>query len=368
MAAHGQSPWLDDISDELIASGRLGRMIEEEGLRGLTSNPSIFEKAINSGKGRYPADLARLKAQGADAQTAYERLTMEDIAAAADALLPVYDRTGGDDGFVSLEVLPSLAYEEEKSVAEATRLFAELGRPNVMIKVPGTDEGIRAFKRLTAAGVNINVTLIFSRVFYGRIARAYVAGLRERIAAGEDATGVRSVASVFVSRIDTLIDKRLEEMRAAEKDPARREKIDSILHRVAIANTKLIYQDFKSIFMGEEFADLAEAGAAVQRPLWGSTSAKNPDLPDTLYAEELIGAHTVNTLPAATLEAMIDRGRVRGATIEEDVAGARATMKTLAELGIDIEEACMKLQKDGVKSFADAFDKLFAAIQKALGK
>jgi len=157
-------------------------------------------------------------------------------------------------------------------------------------------------------------------------------------------------------------------MRAAEKDPARREKIDSILHRVAIANTKLIYQDFKSIFMGEEFADLAEAGAAVQRPLWGSTSAKNPDLPDTLYAEELIGAHTVNTLPAATLEAMIDRGRVRGATIEEDVAGARATMKTLAELGIDIEEACMKLQKDGVKSFADAFDKLFAAIQKALGK
>lgn len=366
LAAAGQSPWIDDISDEMIASGELKRFIEEGGVRGLTSNPSIFEKAINSGRGRYPGELVKLKAAGATPEQAYEKLTTDDIAAAADILRPLHDATGGDDGFVSLEVLPSYAYDEEKTVAEAMRLFQLLNRPNVMIKVPGTVEGIRAFRRLTAAGININVTLIFSQRYYNEIARAYIAGLEERLARGEDVSRIRSVASVFVSRIDTAVDKKLLEIRSTTKDAVKLKLVDGLLHQTAIANTKLIYQDFKKLFCGEDFAALAERGASPQRPLWGSTSAKDPAMRDTVYVEEIVGPMTVNTIPTATFKAMNDHGRVRPNSIEENLDDARATMDALQPEGIDIEAVCTELQKAGVKSFADAFDQLFASVQKAL--
>ncbi len=358
LLAQGQSPWVDDISDQMLASGLLERMIRAEGLRGLTSNPSIFEKAITSGQGRYRAELARMKTQGLDAEAAYERLTTEDIARAADLLRPIYDETGGDDGFVSLEVLPAYAHDEESTVKEARRLFEALGRPNVMIKVPGTEAGLRAFRRLTALGVNINVTLIFARSLYGRVAEAYLAGLADRLAAGGDVSRLRSVASVFVSRIDSAVDKRLE---ALASPPAR-----ALLHTIAIANARLIYADFKSIFDGEAFAEPAAHGAAVQRPLWGSTSTKDPRLSDVLYVEELIGPETVNTIPLATLQAFLDHGRVRGATLEENLDAARERIDVLPRLGVDLEAVCAELQTAGVRAFADSFDKLFAAIQAAL--
>lgn len=363
IALLGQSPWLDDISDTLIASGDLKRLIDEAGIRGLTSNPSIFEKAINSGQGRYAADLAALRETGASAEDAYEKLTLEDIAAAADLLRPLYDRTGGDDGFVSLEVLPAYAYDEETTVVEALRLFNALMRPNVMIKVPGTKEGIRAFRRLTAAGVNINVTLIFSRSFYREIAEAYIEGLEVRLGQGEDVSHIRSVASVFVSRIDTSVDKALGGM-IEKRDRA--ELAQGLIHRIAIDNTRMIYDDFRNIFFGARFARLAAAGASMQRPLWGSTSVKDPKLRDTLYAEELVGPYTVNTLPMATVEGLLDHGNIRGATLLEDIDAAKSRLAQLEKLGIDLEAVCLDLQKVGVKSFADAFDKLFDSIKQAL--
>lgn len=368
MAVVGQSPWLDDISDSLIASGELKRLIDEAGIRGLTSNPSIFEKAINSGQGRYRRDLEKLREAGASPEAAYEKLTLEDIAAAADLLRPLHERTGGDDGFVSLEVLPAYAYDEDTTVTEAIRLFEALDRPNVMIKVPGTKEGIRAFRRLTAAGVNINVTLIFSLAFYNEIAQAYVEGLEQRLSEGLDISRIRSVASVFVSRIDSAVDKMLESIATKEPGTDRASTANGLLHRVAIDNTRMIYQDFKSLFYGDRFAGLAAAGAAVQRPLWGSTSVKDPKLRDTLYAEELIGPNTVDTLPMATVEALLDHGRIRGVTLDEDLEGGGRRLRQLAELGIDIEAVCLDLQKAGVKSFAEAFDKLFASIKQALGE
>ncbi len=359
LAACGQSPWIDDISDEMIASGTLKNMVERDGVRGLTSNPSIFEKAIVGGKGRYPGELAKLRAAGASAEAAYEKLTTEDIAAAADILRPLYDSTGGDDGYVSLEVLPAYAHDEETSVKEAQRLFAVLARPNVMIKVPGTKEGIRAFRRLTAAGVNVNVTLIFSRAYYNEIARAYIEGLRDRVKAGGYVSRDRSVASVFVSRIDTAVDKRLIQLNKPETT-------EPLMRRAAIANTKLIYQDFKTLFYGDEFADLTERGAAPQRPLWGSTSAKDPALRDTIYVEELVGALTVNTIPTATFNALLDHGKIRANAIEEDLEGAKRLLASLASLGLDLEAVCADLQTAGIKSFADSFDQLFATIKKAL--
>lgn len=364
MAMLGQSPWLDDISDMIIKSGRLQNLIDEGGIRGLTSNPSIFEKAINSGEGRYRQDLERLKAEGAAPEQAYERLTLEDIAAAADILRPLYDRTGGDDGFVSLEVLPEYAYDEETTVREAQRLFQALDRPNVLIKVPGTREGIRAFRRLTAAGVNVNVTLIFSRSFYNEIAEAYIDGLADRLKDGKPVDRIRSVASVFVSRIDTAVDKKLTAMISAGGDKAK--QAEQLMHRIAIDNTRLIYQDFKSLFYGDRFAELAAAGASMQRPLWGSTSMKNPELRDTLYAEELVGPYTVNTLPMTTVDALLDHGKIRGVTLDEDLEGAETRLKALASLGIDLEAECLELQQAGVKAFADAFDKLFETVKKAL--
>lgn len=366
LVAHGQSPWIDDISDMLMSSGELKRMIDEDGLRGMTSNPTIFEKAIDSGEGRYKGDLAKMKKEGVKAEDAYERITTEDIGRAADILRPVFDETGGDDGFVSLEVLPSLASDEEGTVREATHLFKKLNRPNVMIKVPATPEGVRAFRRLTAAGININVTLLFSQKFYNDIAHAYVAGLTDRRKAGGDITKLRSVASVFVSRIDTAVDKKFEALKAKEKDPAKLKLIDALSYTVAIANTRLIYADFKKIFHGPEFAELASLGAAVQRPLWGSTSMKNPKLRDTLYVEELVGPETVNTIPMATFKAMLDHGRVRGNTVEENVSDAANKIVQLRSLGIEIEDVCSELLKAGLKSFSESFDQLFAAIKNAL--
>ncbi len=366
LAAFGQSPWMDDISDTLIASGELKRWVEEKGIRGLTSNPSIFDKAISGGQGRYSAELAKMSKAGVSTEDAYEKLTTEDIASAADILRPLYDATGGDDGFVSLEVLPAYAYDEEKTVSEAARLFKLLNRPNIMIKVPGTVEGIRSFRRLTAEGININVTLIFSRKFYNDIARAYVAGLKDRRAAGKEVARIRSVASVFVSRIDTSVDKTLAEMKTKDTDPARIASIDSLLHQIAIANTRLIYDDFKTIFYGEEFAALAEAGAAPQRPLWGSTSAKDPAMRDVVYVEELVGPLTVNTIPLSTLNAILDHGKIRADSLSEDVTGAKKKLENLSSLGINLEGVCMDLQKAGVKAFADSFDHLFGTIKTAL--
>lgn len=367
LRACGQSVWLDDISDMLIASGELRRLVEREGVRGVTSNPAIFEKAINSGEGRYGGELVALGREGISPGDAYERLTMADIAAAADVLRPVYDATGGDDGFVSYEVLPGHAYEEDGTFEEAVRLFRELGRPNVMIKIPATPPGVRAFRRATAAGVNVNVTLIFSRSCYEDVARAYVAGLEDRLARGEDVTRIRSVASVFVSRIDTVVDKKLVELRAGASDPDRVARIDGCLHRAAIDNARLLYGDFRALFHGDAFEVLARAGAAPQRPLWASTGVKDPSMRDTIYVEELVAPDTVNTIPGATLRALFDHGRIRPDAIGEDLEGAVRRMADLEALGIDLERVCLDLQTAGVKLFADAFDKLFEAIRTGLG-
>jgi transaldolase/glucose-6-phosphate isomerase len=350
---HGQSIWLDYIHRKLFASGELKRLIEDDGLGGMTSNPTIFEKAIAHGTD-YDETIRAALADNPRTETGkiYERLAMEDIRAAADVLRPVYDGTGGADGFVSLEVSPHLAHDTEGTIVEAKRLNAEVDRPNVMIKVPATPAGIPAIEALIAEGVNVNITLMFSMGHYEAVARAYVRGL-ERAA---EPARMASVASFFVSRVDTLVDAALEKIGAPEALALR--------GKIAIANSKVVYRRFEEIFHGEGFAALKSRGARVQRPLWASTGTKNPNYSDVLYVEELVGRDTVNTLPPATIDAFRDHGRVRGATVKENLDAARADIAKLAQLGIDLEEVGKKLQDDGVAAFAKSFDDLMAALEK----
>jgi transaldolase / glucose-6-phosphate isomerase len=356
LAEQGQSVWLDYIRRNLIRSGELKRLVEEDGIRGVTSNPTIFEKAI-AGSTDYDAALRALLAENPNAEVGklYEPLAIEDIQMAADVLRSVYDTTGGDDGYVSLEVSPHLAHDSKGTIDEARRLRATVDRPNIMIKVPATPAGIPAIEQLIGDGININVTLMFSMDHYEAVARAYIKGL-ERCA---DPSKVASVASFFVSRVDTMVDKALETNGSAE---AR-----ALLGKIAVANSKVVYRRFMEIFHGEGFVSLRQRGARVQRPLWASTGTKNPAYSDVLYVESLIGAETVNTLPPDTINAFRDHGKIPGATVKEGCAEADDALARLAKVGVDLNAITEKLQEDGVAAFSASFDQLMAALEKKRG-
>lgn len=353
LRSEGQSVWLDYISRELIASGGLRSLIERDGLSGVTSNPTIFEKAIDAGTD-YDARLRELVARNPEAKAAgiYDELVIEDVRNAADALRPRYKETGGVDGFVSLEPPPQTTRDTAAILTEARRLWRGVNRPNLMIKVVGTSEGVRAVDTLISEGINVNITLMFSMRHYEAVAGAYLRGL-ERCERPEK---VASVASFFVSRVDTQVDKALEANGTNEALALR--------GRIAIANAKLVYRRFQEIFHGEAFAALRKKGAHVQRPLWASTSTKNPHYRDVLYVEELIGPETVNTLPLPTLEAFREHGRVRGATVLQGWAEAEQELAKLAGLGIDLDAIAERLQSDGVQSFAESYNKVMAALNK----
>ncbi|MBI2861891.1 MAG: bifunctional transaldolase/phosoglucose isomerase [Chloroflexi bacterium] len=352
----GQSIWYDNIRRGLIVSGELRQLIQT-GITGLTANPTIFEKAI-VGSNDYDETLVALSQTGKNTKEIYEGLAEEDIRAAADLLRLVHASTGGADGYASLEVSPALAHDTEGTVAEAKRLFASLGLPNVMIKVPATPEGIPAIKRLIAEGVNVNVTLTFSLDVYRQVMEAYISGLEDLAMKGGDVSKVASVASFFVSRVDSAVDILLEERLRQGETAAK-----ALLGKAGIANAKLAYRLFQSTFAGQRFAALKSKGARVQRPLWASTGTKNPHYSDVLYMESLIGPDTVNTVPPATLMAFLDHGRV-AATLEQGVDEAEQVMDAMAKAGISMEQVTAKLLADGVQAFADSFDKLLANIHQ----
>jgi transaldolase len=353
LARHGQSVWLDFISRKLICNGDLNRLVENDGVRGVTSNPTIFEKAI-AGSTDYDQTLRALlsKDPDADVEKLYEPLAIEDIRMAADVLRPVYNETDAADGYVSLEVSPHLAHDTQATIAEARRLRAEVDRPNVMIKVPATPEGIPAVETLIAEGVNVNITLMFSMAHYEAVARAYINGL----ARSTNPAKIASVASFFVSRVDTMVDRALESLGTAQAL--------ALLGKIAIANSKMVYNRFLQIFHGEGFAALRQRGARVQRPLWASTGTKNPKYSDVLYVENLIGRETVNTLPPDTLKAFEDHGRIIEDAVRENLDDAAAVLGRLKALGIDLNTIAEKLQADGVASFTASFDQLMAALEK----
>jgi len=356
----GQSLWLDYIHRELLDSGELRRLIEQDGIRGITSNPSIFEQAIAKSAAYDPA-IADLARAGRDARAIYEALAVEDVTRACDAFRPIYEMTRGDDGFVSLEVSPELAHDPEGTVAEARRLWSAVNRPNLMVKVPGVPACLPAVTRLIAEGVNVNVTLLFAVAVYERVVDAYLAGLEERVAAGKPVDGIRSVASFFVSRVDTEVDKRLE-TRIAAASGEERARLEALRGTAAVANAVVAYQAYQERFSAPRFRALLGKGAAAQRPLWASTSTKDPRLPDTIYVDRLIGPDTVNTVPPATLRAFQDHGKpVR--TIDADVDGARRALAALEAAGISLAEVTDLLAADGVRKFADAFTSLLAAVE-----
>jgi transaldolase/glucose-6-phosphate isomerase len=360
---YGQSVWLDYIRRDLLTGGKLKQMINEDGLRGMTSNPSIFEKAI-ADSDLYSDFLKTFQSrQDLDAKGRYELLAIRDIQDAAALLRPVYDSAHCRDGFVSLEVSPYLARDTQGTIEEARRLWKTVNRENVMIKVPGTAEGIPAIQQLVSEGININVTLLFAQEVYEKVAEAYVSGLEALAARGGDLSKKASVASFFISRIDTLVDSKVDDKLKATSDPKQQALLKSILGKIAIANGKLTYKRYQGIFSGPRWQALAAKGAQTQRVLWASTSTKNPNYRDVIYIEELIGPDTVNTIPPATIDAFRDHGKLRN-SLTEDVAGAQKTMDDLATAGISMKEVTDKLTNDGVKQFADAFDKLLAAIEK----
>ena len=348
----GQSVWYDNVYRSLIESGGLAELVES-GVTGLTSNPTIFEKAISSSDDYDASLLAGAKA-GLPAEALAESLAVEDIRAAADVLRPVYDSSGGADGFASLEVNPHLARDTERTVSEARRLFAALDKPNAMIKVPATPQGIPAIRTLIGEGINVNVTLIFSLDMYSQVRDAYIDGLETLAESGGDPSRVASVASFFVSRVDTAVDGVLEESGGDD--------VRALMGRAAVANAKIAYRDFKATFATDRFRRLAKMGARVQRPLWASTSTKNPDYSDVLYVESLIGADTVNTMPDATLRAFLDHGEARADSIEDGVADAMGAMDAIASAGVGMDAITDRLTADGVKAFADSFDALLANI------
>ena len=363
LGAQGQSVWYDNIRRGLIESGELQQLLED-GVVGITSNPTIFEKAI-AGSTDYDAALKQTAPDGHEARRVYETLALQDIGRAADMLRPIYDRTNALDGYVSIEVSPTLAHDLDGTVNEARQLWAALNRPNIMVKVPATPEGIPAIAALIADGININVTMIFALDNYREVADAYLRGLEQRVANGQPVDRVASVASVFVSRIDVAIDALLEQKIAATQEPAEQDRLRGLLGKAAIANAKASYAIFGEIFTGDRFAALRAHGARVQRLLWASTGTKNPAYSDVLYCEALIGPDTVNTLPPATLAAFKDHGRVRP-TLVENMDEAQAVLHELAAVGIDIDAVMQKLQDDGVAAFATSFETLLGAIAKKL--
>ncbi|MDR0788015.1 MAG: transaldolase [Gemmatimonadota bacterium] len=361
LLVEGQSVWLDYIRRGMLRDGGMERLIRERGLRGVTSNPAIFEQAIGRSDD-YDAGLAVLAASGADAMTAYEILAIEDIRAAADFFRGVYEESKGEDGYVSLEVSPELARDGEGTLEEARRLWAAVDRPNVMIKIPGTEEGLPAIETAIAEGINVNVTLLFSLSGYEAVMEAYLRGLERRAAAGLPLGGIASVASFFISRVDTAVDGLLERFAQAAGDEDRRTQLLGLRGRAAIANAKMAYRRFREVFGDERFNLLMGRGARPQRPLWASTSTKNPEYRDVIYVEELIGPDTVNTMPLATVEAFADHGVV-ARTVDADLPGAERELAALAEAGINLDEVTERLQVEGVEKFVDPFRDLLRTIE-----
>ena len=360
---YGQSMWLDYIRRDLITSGQLKQMIENDGLRGMTSNPSIFEKAIGESS-LYDDILRSLSArQDLDTTARYEQIAIRDIQDAADVLHPVYESSKYRDGYVSLEVSPLLARKTQETIEEARRLWKTVKRENVMIKVPGTAEGIPAIRQLIGEGININVTLLFAQEMYEKIAEAYIAGLEDLAARGGNLQKEAGVASFFISRIDTLVDSLLQDKLKTTSEAEQRKFLENLLGKVAIANGKLTYQRYQRIFSGARWQALAAKGAQTQRVLWASTSTKNPHYRDVMYVEELIGPDTVDTIPPATIDAFRDHGRVRP-SLTENVTEAQKVMDDLAKTGVSMKQVTDKLTDDGVKLFADAFTKLLDAVAK----
>ena len=350
-AEQDQSPWIDFIDRDLLDSGKLEQMIDD-GIRGLTSNPTIFAKAVATGQ--YDELIRREIEAGDDARQIYEQIAISDVGDAADHLRRIHDESGGSDGFASIEVEPDLAHDTDATVARARELWRTLDRPNVLIKIPATEAGIPAVEAAIGEGISVNVTLMFSVDVYERIARAYIAGLRRAQEAGHDLSKIASVASFFVSRVDAKVDKQLDEMDTRATLEAR--------GKAAIANAKLAYESYGRIFGGDEFADLRRAGARVQRCLWASTSTKNPDYRDVLYVEELIGPETVNTMPLDTIEAFLDHGRVER-TLDRDVDGARQAIREIEASGIGMDRVTEELVAEGVDAFAKSFDELIETIE-----
>jgi transaldolase/glucose-6-phosphate isomerase len=361
----GQSVWYDNIRRAMLTTGDLRKKIEEDDLRGVTSNPTIFEKAI-TGSTDYDEQLRRLVQQGKGVSEIYEDLVVEDIVNAADALKPVYDKTDGLDGYISLEVNPKLAYDTRGTIEEASRLFERVGRRNVMIKIPAAQEGLPAIEESIYRGININVTMIFSIENYAQVAEAFIRGLERRAAEGKGVDHIASVASFFVSRVDTAVDADLEDKARGASSPEEKQRLESLCGRAAVANAKLAYEKYKEIFHGARFAELKAKGAQVQRCLWASTGTKNPNYSDVLYVDNLIGPETVNTVPPATYTAIRDHGRV-ALTLEEGLEECRTLIAELAELGIDLKAVTEKLQRDGLAAFVGSFDTLVESIEAKRG-
>jgi len=359
----GQSVWLDDLHRGLFTSGEFERMIVEDGLRGVTSNPAIFDKAIAGGTEYIGAIQELEQHQRLEPTALYEALAIEDIRAAADLLRPVYDATARADGYASLEVSPYLAYDTSATVEEARRLWKAVDRGNLMIKVPASMEGLPAIRQLTSEGINVNITLLFGIARYDAVAQAYLEGLSELIQNGGDPAQVSSVASFFVSRIDTMVDEMIAKRLANVAEPDSRALLTSLLGKVGIANAKLAYQHYLSVCRSAQWQALSANGARPQRLLWASTSTKNPRYRDVRYVEELIGRDTINTMTPATIEAFRDHGQLR-ATLEADIAGARHIIEALDGAGIPLEEVTDRLLEDGITLFSKAFDTLLAALGK----
>jgi transketolase len=358
LAACGQSCWLDDLSRRIMAEGELSRLVAE-GVRGVTANPATVAKAITSGTD-YDADIKRAATEGRSAAQIYETLVTADIRKACDILRPVYDQSGGGDGFVSLEVSPHLADNTDGSIAEAKRLWAAVDRPNLFIKIPGTKPGVPAIEELLFEGVNVNITLLFSVERYEAVANAFLNALVRRVAAGRSVDRISSVASFFLSRIDVLVDELLE--RKTDTDAR------DLRGKIAVANAKLAYQSLKRIFAAERWEALRAKGARVQRLLWASTGTKNPDYPDLMYVEPLIGPMTVNTMPEQTIAALLDHGNIIRGTLEEGVGEARRIMGGLGRLGIRFVDIAARLEREGVWKFVEAFDQAMVHITRKCGR
>ena len=361
LKALGQSVWYDTIDRVQLVSGQFEKLLDEDGVVGVTSNPTIFQKSISQGD-VYDEQMTPLIKEGKSTNEIYEALVIKDITTVADMLRPVYDSTNRQDGFVSLEVSPDLAHDTEGTLSEVRRFWKLVDRPNLMIKIPATPEGIPAVRQSLTEGVNINITLIFSLDDYRKVADAFVSALEDRNAEGKDISHIASVASFFVSRVDTLVDRLLEDKIKATSDSTERQKLKSLEGKAAIANARLVYQEFIHIFSTPRFETLRHSGAHVQRPLWASTSTKNPAYRDVLYAEELIGPNTVDTMPLETVENFRDHGRVN-LTVEKDIPQAKAELAALEEVGIHYDQVTKQLQDEGVQKFADSYHELFQGIE-----
>jgi len=365
LLAYGQSPWLDFIRRNILLNGDLKKMIQEDGLRGMTSNPAIFEKAITAGND-YDDIIKAPDAKSSTAMALYEKIAIRDVQDAADIFRSVHTETKGRDGYVSLEVSPFLAFDTQGTINEARRLWKAVNRPNVMIKIPATKEGIPAIRQALEEGININITLLFAQSAYQQVAEAYLSALEARVAKGQDISHIASVASFFVSRIDSLVDSKIDTILKTETDAKKKALLESLRGKVAIANARRTYAKYQELFGGARWKALAAKGGQTQRLLWASTSTKNPKYKDVLYVEELIGADTVDTIPPATFDAFRDHGKLRP-SLTENVEGANKTMNDLEAAGISMKEVTDKLIADAVKLFQDPFKQLLDTITKHAG-